>query len=203
MIQNIERWINIEWSKIKNDLKLGVRILLQYGRFLQLCFSVGGGSVVVLERILLDQSIATPPPRRIGIHKKSFSHENFYGHKFFTRTFVPHYGNFQHIEIFHSFLDYFRLGLFTWKIRCTVFSWKSGNITHILVEFEPLITNMVVPLRGDLPVRSCAAPKVPLQNVWAKYTGNIFVFQTGQNYNSQDSTRQALSKSQQQQNVKM
>ena len=44
----------------------------------------------------------------------------------------------------------------------------SGNITHSLVEFDPLIANMLVPLRGYLPVRSCAAPKVPVENVWAK-----------------------------------
>ncbi|KAF0138101.1 MAG: hypothetical protein FD143_3719, partial [Ignavibacteria bacterium] len=43
-------------------------------------------------------------------------------------------------------------------------------ITHSLVEFDPLITNMVVPLRGDVPVRSCAAPKVAVENVWAEYT---------------------------------
>ena len=42
--------------------------------------------------------------------------------------------------------------------------------------------NMVVPLRIDLAVRSCAAPKVPVQNVWQKYTSKISIFQTWKNY---------------------
>ena len=53
---------------------------------------------------------------------------------------------------------------------CTFFSSKSGNITHILVEFESLITNMMVPNRADAPVRSCVAPKVAVQNELGKYT---------------------------------
>ena len=53
---------------------------------------------------------------------------------------------------------------------CKILSSKSGNIRHILVVLEPLITNMMVPLGGDVHVRSCALPKIPVQNVWAKYT---------------------------------
>ena len=56
------------------------------------------------------------------------------------------------------------------KITCKIFSSKSGNITHIQVEFEPLITNLVVPQRGDVPVRSCLVPKDTVENVWTKYT---------------------------------
>ena len=59
------------------------------------------------------------------------------------------------------------------------------------------------PLRGDLPVRSCAAPNVPVENVWAKYTSITFIFQTWQDYIGKDSTQGALSKSQQHQHVKI
>ena len=48
------------------------------------------------------------------------------------------------------------------------FSSKSLNITHSLLEFDPVITNMVVPLRGDLPLERGAASKVNVQNVWTK-----------------------------------
>ena len=46
----------------------------------------------------------------------------------------------------------------------------SGNITDNPVEFGPLITNIVVALRADLPLRSCAASNVHVQNVCEKYT---------------------------------
>ena len=72
-----------------------------------------------------------------------------------------------------------------------------------MVEVDPLITNMLVPLRAYVPVRSCAAPKVPIQNVWAKYTPKIFIFQTRQYYISKDSSREVLSKSLQHQHVNM
>ena len=41
---------------------------------------------------------------------------------------------------------------------CKFISSKSGNTTHILVQFDPPITNIVVPKRADLPVRSCEEP---------------------------------------------
>ena len=63
----------------------------------------------------------------------------------------------------------------------------SGTITHSLVEFDPRITNMVGPLRGDHTVRSSAAPNAPVENVRAKYTSKIFIFQTWQNYIAKDS----------------
>ena len=84
-----------------------------------------------------------------------------------------------------------------------MFSSKSGFITNILVEFDPLITNMVVPLRGDVSVRSYAAPNVLVENVWAKYTSIIFIFQIWEYYISKDASPRALSKSQQHQSVKM
>ena len=86
---------------------------------------------------------------------------------------------------------------------CKILSSKSWTITNFQVEVDALVTNMVVPLRGDLPVRSCAAAKVPVQNVYAKYTSKIFISPTWHYYISQDSSPRALSKSQQHQSVKM
>ena len=153
-------------------------------------------------RATSEPSYRTPPPPRRDVlyslaHTFFFAHVNFYAY-IFLRVH-----NFFSLENFHPFLDYLRLGLFTWKITCEIFYSNSGNITHSPLEFDPLITNMVVPLRGDVPVRSCAAPKVPVENVWAKYTSKIFIFQTWQYYISKDSPQRALSKSQRHQHVKM
>ena len=51
---------------------------------------------------------------------------------------------------------------------CKIFSSNSANITHSPLEVEPLITNMVVPLRGAVRVRSCATPKVPIEQCMGK-----------------------------------
>ena len=55
------------------------------------------------------------------------------------------------------------------------------------------------PLSGDLPVRSCVASKVPVENVWAKYTsktssskpGRIIYekIRLGENYRSPNSIK--------------
>ena len=71
----------------------------------------------------------------------------------------------------------------------------SGNLTNFLVAFEALITNLLVSLRGNLPLRSCASPNVPVENVSAKYTSKVFIFQTWQYYIWNYSARRALSKS--------
>ena len=138
--------------------------------------------------------VQDPPPRRQGFHK-FFNFLNFFNffnffilfrtrkflrtHKFYFRIHnFSRQAKFLELEIFHPIIYYLRLRLLTWEITCKIFSSKSWNIRHSLIEIDPLITNMVVPLRGDVPVRSCASPKVPVQNVWAKYTSKIFIFQT-------------------------
>ena len=45
------------------------------------------------------------------------------------------------------------------------FFFESENITETLVEFEPQVTNIVVAPRADVPVRSSAASKVPVETL--------------------------------------
>ena len=139
-----------------------------------------------------------PPPRRIGF--TNFFHVNFYTHINFLGYIIFHLRQNSKIR---NFSFYLRLSLFTWEIMCKIFSSNSGNITDSRVELGPMITNMVVPIRGDLHVRSCAVPNAPVQNESAKYTSKIFIFQTWINCISKDSPQRALSKSKQHQSVKM
>ena len=53
--------------------------------------------------------------------------------------------------------------------------------------------------RGDVPVRSCPASSLPVENLEEKFTGKVFPFQIWQNYKGKDSAPGASPKSQTQQ----
>ena len=104
-------------------------------------------------------------------------HITFFRTRKFLRThkwlrvhnFSPQ-GKFKYLNFFLPFLDYLRLRLFTWKFTCQIFL-RSVAILHIFwYRSTPLLRNLVVSHSGDVPMRSCAVPDVPVENLWAKYT---------------------------------